>query len=270
MQNLLKYRKVASNRMLIDSHAHLDMEEFEGDLPEVLARALESGVSEIISIGIDLPSSAKALELARKHDFVYSTVGYHPHNAKEADAKVLRDLADLALDPKVVAWGEIGLDFFRRHSPPQSQIEAFERQLDMARDLGLPVIVHDREAHEQLSEILRKKGPPLTGVIHCFSGDYALARFFMDMGFYISIPGTVTYKKAALVQEVAARIPLERLLVETDAPYLAPVPHRGKRNEPAFVKYTAQEIARLRGMDYQELARATSENARTLFKLGNR
>jgi len=256
--------------MLIDSHAHLDMEEFEGDLSEVLSRALESGVSEIISIGIDLPSSAKALELARKHDFVYSTVGYHPHNAKEADAKVLRDLADLPLDPKVVAWGEIGLDFFRRHSPPQNQIEAFERQLDMAGDLGLPVIIHDRDAHEQLSEILRRKGSLLTGVIHCFSGDYALARFFIDMGFYISIPGTVTYKKAALIQEVAARIPLERLLVETDAPYLTPLPHRGKRNEPAFVKYTAQEIARLRGMDFQDLARATSENARTLFKLGNR
>jgi TatD DNase family protein len=256
--------------MLIDSHAHLDMEEFEGDLPEVLTRALESGLTEIISIGIDLNSSVKALELARKHDFVYSTVGYHPHNAKEADIKVLGDLADLASDPKVVAWGEIGLDFFRRHSPLQSQIEVFERQLDMAGDLGLPVIIHDREAHEQLSEILRKRRSHPAGVIHCFSGDYALARFIIDKGFYISIPGTVTYKKADLVREVAARLPLERLLVETDAPYLAPVPHRGKRNEPAFVKYTAQEIARLRGMDFDELARATSENARTLFKLGSR
>jgi len=256
--------------MLIDSHAHLDMEEFEGDLGEVLGRALESGVSEIISVGIDLPSSTKALELARKYDFVYSTVGYHPHHASEADPKVLRDLADLALDPKVVAWGEIGLDFFRRHSPPKAQVDAFERQLDMAGELGLPVIIHDREAHEQLSEILRKKSFSLTGVIHCFSGDYTLARFLIDMGFYISIPGTVTYKKATVVQDVAARIPLERLLVETDAPYLSPVPCRGKRNEPAFVKYTALEIARLRRIDFQELALVTSQNARTLFKLGKR
>jgi len=256
--------------MLIDSHAHLDMEEFEADLGEVLEKALESGVSEIICIGIDLTSSAKALELSRKYDFIYSTVGYHPHHADQVDLRVLRDLADLAHDPKVVAWGEIGLDFFRRLSPPQIQMEAFELQLGMAGELGLPVIIHDREAHEHLSEILRKKGPPLTGVIHCFSGDYALARLFIDMGFYISIPGTVTYKKAALVQDVAARVPLERLLVETDAPYLAPVPYRGKRNEPAFVKYTAQEIARLRGMDFQELALVTSQNARTLFKLGKR
>ena len=256
--------------MLIDSHAHLDMTEFERDLEEVLDRALDSGISEIISIGVDLPSSAKALELAGKYKFVYSTVGYHPHNASAADLKVLRDLADLALDPKVVAWGEIGLDFFRRHSPPGIQIEAFELQLDMARELGLPVIIHDREAHEQIYEILREKGTSLSGVIHCFSGDYTLARRFIEMGFYISIPGTVTYKKAVIVQDVAARVPLERLLVETDAPYLAPVPYRGKRNEPAFVKHTAQEIARLRGMDFQELARATSENARTLFKLGRR
>ena len=254
--------------MLIDSHAHLDMDEFQGDLGEVLGRALESGVSEIISIGIDFPSSAKALELAKKYDFIYSTVGYHPHNASEVDFKLLRDLADLALDPKVVAWGEIGLDFFRRHSPPKTQVKAFELQLELAGELGLPVIIHDREAHEQLYEILSEKSGSLTGVIHCFSGDYALAGLFIDMGFYISIPGTVTYKKAAVVKDVAARIPLERLLVETDAPYLAPVPHRGKRNEPAFVKYTAQEIARLRGMDFEELARATSENARTLFKLG--
>jgi TatD DNase family protein len=256
--------------MLIDSHAHLDMDEFEGDLTEVLSRALESGVGKIISVGIDLPSSAKALELATKHDYIYSTVGCHPHNADEADARVLKGLTELAAKPGVVAWGEIGLDFFRRHSPPQRQIEVFERQLDLARELGLPVIIHDREAHEQLYEILGKKKSSLTGVVHCFSGDYPLAQALLDMGFYISFPGTDTYKKAAVVREVASRIPLERLLVETDAPYLAPVPYRGKRNEPAFVKYTAQEIARLRGMDFQELARATSENATTLFNLGKR
>jgi TatD DNase family protein len=254
--------------MLIDTHAHLDMEAFQKDLPEVLARAGESEVTDIISIGIDLPSSAKALELAGKYDFIYATVGYHPHNAEAVDLGTLRDLADLASAPKVVAWGEIGLDFFRRHSSPESQIEAFERQLDLAGELGLPVIIHDRDAHEQIYEILRKRN--LTGVIHCFSGDYTLAGMFLDLGYYLSIPGTVTYKKADLVREVAAKIPLDRLLVETDAPFLAPVPYRGKRNEPAFVKHTAQEIARLREMDLQELGRSTSENARNLFKLGGR
>jgi TatD DNase family protein len=253
--------------MLIDSHAHLDMEEFDRDREEVLARALEAGVTHVISIGIDLASSRKALDLARKNDFVSSTVGYHPHNAREVDALLLRELADLAADPNVVAWGEIGLDFYRRHSTPQSQIEALERQLDMAGEIGLPVIIHDRDAHDQLSEILRKRKIRHGGVIHCFSGDYELARILMDMGFYISIPGTVTYKKAALTQEVAAKIPLQHLLVETDAPFLSPVPHRGKRNEPAFVKFTVQEIARLRGMDFAELARVTSENAKILFKL---
>lgn len=255
---------------MIDTHAHLDMEEFAGDLPGVLARALEAGVTGIISVGIDLPSSVKALELASSHDIVYASVGYHPHNAGEADMEVLGNLAHLASNPKVVAWGEIGLDFFRRHSPPQCQMEAFERQLDMAGELGLPVIIHDRDAHEALYEILRRKNPALNGVIHCFSGDYALAEKLMDMGFYISIPGTVTYKKAEQVREVAERIPLERLLVETDAPFLAPVPCRGKRNEPAFVKHTALEIARLRGIDLQDLARATSGNAEALFKLGKK
>ena len=255
--------------MLIDTHAHLDMEEFEDDREEVLARALEAGISQIITIGIDLPSSCNALKIAEKHDFIHASVGYHPHNAKELDSRALKDLAELAGSPKVVAWGEIGLDFFRRRSPPQSQIQAFEQQLEMAGDLGLPVIIHDRDAHEQLIEILRKHRAPSGGVIHCFSGDYETAGFFMDIGFHISIPGTVTYRKALFVQEVAAKIPLERLLVETDAPFLSPVPRRGKRNEPAFVKYTALEIARLRGMDFQTLAEATSRNARTLFKLGD-
>lgn len=254
--------------MLIDTHAHLDMDEFEKDREEVLARALEAGIGQIITIGIDLPSSRKALEIAGKNDPVYASVGYHPHNAESVDARALDDLAELAGFPKVVAWGEIGLDFFRRRSPPETQIKAFEQQLNMARNMRLPVIVHDRDAHDQLLGILKKNKVPSGGVIHCFSGDYRLAGLFMDMGFYISIPGTVTYKKAVLVQDVAAKIPLERLLVETDAPFLAPAPHRGKRNEPAFVKYTALEVARLRGMDLQALAEATSKNARTLFNLG--
>jgi TatD DNase family protein len=167
-----------------------------------------------------------------------------------------------------VAWGEIGLDFYRRYSPPQVQVAAFKRQLEMATDLDLPVIIHDREAHTELLEILeemprRKAG----GVIHCFSGDYDMAMALIEMGYHISIPGTVTYKKAIQVHEVATRIPLERMLVETDAPFLAPVPFRGKRNEPLFVTYTARKIAELRNMDFQEVALQTSENAKRVFGL---
>jgi TatD DNase family protein len=253
--------------MLIDTHAHLDMEEFAGDLEAVLARAQQAEVRQIITIGIDLPSSQKAIEIAGRNRSIHASVGHHPHHAKTLDAQVLKELVHLAEAPEVVAWGEIGLDFFRRHSPPDSQIEAFERQLDMAGEMGLPVIIHDRDAHEQLVEILKKRKFPSGGVIHCFSGDYETAVSFMDLGFHISIPGTVTYRKAALVQEVASRIPLERLMVETDAPFLSPAPHRGKRNEPAYVRYTALEIARLRGMDFKALAHATSVNARTLFRL---
>ena len=253
--------------MLIDTHAHLDMKDFEKDREQVLARALEAGVAGIVTIGVDLPSSRKAVEIAKQNDFMAASVGYHPHNAKEMDEGAIRELAELAASPKVVAWGEIGLDFFRRHSPPQTQIKAFQRQIHMAGDLGLPVILHARDAHEPLLEILRNNRFPSGGVIHCFSGDYPMAGLFMDLGFHISIPGTVTYKKAVPLQEVAAKIPLERLLVETDAPFLAPVPHRGKRNEPAFVAHTAREIARLRDMDFEALADATSRNAKTLFKL---
>jgi TatD DNase family protein len=253
--------------MLIDTHAHLDMEEFEKDRQAVLARALEGGVGQIITVGTDWPSSRKAVEIAEKNDFIHAAVGYHPHNAKEVDAQALRNLAELTRSPKVVAWGEIGLDFFRCLSPPQRQIEIFQKQLHMAANFGLPVIIHDRDAHERLIIMLRENRLPSGGVIHCFSGDYEMAGRFMDLGFYISIPGTVTYKKALHVQEVAAKIPMERLMVETDAPFLSPAPYRGRRNEPAFVKHTALEIARLRCMDFQALADATSRNAITLFKL---
>ncbi|MFH1124331.1 MAG: TatD family hydrolase, partial [Pseudomonadota bacterium] len=208
-----------------------------------------------------------ALELAGKHEFISSTLGYHPHEAKEMDHDHLVSLAKMAADPKIVAWGEIGLDFFRRRSPLDRQIEAFVQQLDMAGDLGLPVIIHCRDAHDKLIEILKKRGSDHRGVIHCFSGDYELALAYIDMGFLISIPGTVTYKNASTVQEVASLIPLECLLLETDAPFLAPVPQRGKRNEPLFTIHTARRIAELRGMAFQELALQTSRNAVRLFNL---
>lgn len=254
--------------MLIDSHAHLDMEDFERDREAILDRALDGGITHIISIGTDLSSSIKALELAKKYDFVFATVGYHPHNATNMDQGLLRTLEKLVSEPKIVAWGEIGLDFYRRYSPPDRQMEAFRRQLQMAMDLDLPVIIHDRDAHREVLTILQEtEKREKRGVIHCFSGTYDMAMALIKMGFYISIPGTVTYKNVPYIQEVASGIPLERMLVETDAPFLAPVPKRGKRNEPLYVTYTAQKIAELRGTDFQEVARQTSENAKRLFNL---
>jgi TatD DNase family protein len=253
--------------MLIDSHAHLDMEDFDADRDPVIRRARSGGVVRIVTIGIDLASSRKAIEIANKYDFIYATVGYHPHNANEAEVKDLEKLRALVSEPKVVAWGEIGLDFFRRHSPPDKQIEAFERQLDMACDLDLPVIIHDRDAHSDLLRILRTRKRQHRGVIHCFSGNYDLAMALIELGFYISFPGTVTYKNAVDTQTAASRIPLDRLLVETDCPYLTPVPFRGKRNEPLYVTHTAEKIARLRQLEFEQLAEATSANTMQLFNL---
>lgn len=253
--------------MLVDSHAHLEMTDFDGDREEVIRRALQGGVSQIITIGTDRLSSFKSLELAKKYDFIFSTVGYHPHNAKDMDNHVWDELAQLAAEPETVAWGEIGLDFYRRHSPPAKQIEVFERQLEIASNLNLPVIIHSRDANSEVFEILKKRKGRLGGVIHCFSGSVDLAFAFIELGYYISIPGTVTYKNAPMVREVATSIPLERLLLETDAPFLAPVPKRGKRNEPVFMVHTAERIAQLRKLDFEVVACQTSENTRKLFAL---
>ncbi len=253
---------------IIDSHAHLDMSDFREDRAQVLERAREGGISHIISVGIDLSSSLAALELSREYDFVFSSIGYHPHHADDMGPEEEKALSRMALDPEVVAWGEIGLDFFHRHSSPQKQMEVFKKQIELASDAGLPIIIHDRDAHREVLDILKATGnKEFRGVIHCFSGDYALAMTFIEMGFYLSIPGTVTYKGARQVKDVAAKIPLERMLAETDAPFLTPVPFRGKRNESAFVIHTVREIARLRRVSIEEVAIQTSKNTRKLFNL---
>lgn len=254
--------------MLIDSHAHLDMNDFEKDRGDVLARAVKGGIVHIISIGIDQKSSTNSLRLARKYEYVSASVGVHPHNADSCNQSDLDKLAKMASAPEVVAWGEIGLDFFRRYSSPEAQSHVFKRQLGIAEDLNLPVIIHDREAHKEVYAIIKKMGKgERKGVIHCFSGDMDLAEAFIKLGYFISIPGTVTYKKASHIKDVASSIPLDRILVETDSPFLAPVPKRGKRNEPFNVTFTAKEIARLRNIPFEEVALQTSQNARTLFGL---
>lgn len=253
--------------MLIDSHAHLDMEEFDPDREQVLGRALETGLSHVVTVGTDLQSSRKAFDLSKQNPMLYATVGFHPHNAKEVDATSLNALWAMAKEPRVVAWGEIGLDLFWRHSPPQTQMEVFEQQMEKASQIGLPVVIHSREANDEVLRILKKRKGHGKGVIHCFSGNYDLAMAFIDMGYLISIPGTVTFKKALVTQDVARRVPLECLMVETDAPFLAPVPFRGRRNEPAYVVHTVSKIAELRNLDVRVVATATSENARRIFHI---
>lgn len=254
--------------MLIDSHAHLDMDDFAGDLGPVLTRALEAGIDQIVTVGIDLASSLRAVELAEEHSFLFATVGCHPHNADRMGRDDLDRMAELASNPKVVAWGEIGLDFFRNRSGREGQIRAFERQLEMASSLDLPVVIHDRDAHEEVLSCIKGMGEKRPrGVIHCFSGDTDLAQEFLNLGYYISLPGTITFSKAETARDVARTVSLERLLLETDAPYLAPVPRRGRRNEPALLIHTAREISRLRGISLEEAARITSNAARRLFCL---
>jgi TatD DNase family protein len=269
---------------LIDTHAHLDFPQFDADRPQVIERAVTTGVTTIVDVGADLASSRRAVDLAERVDLVYAAVGVHPHDAKSLDGTTLAALRDLAQRPKVVAVGEIGLDYYRNLSPHEAQRRAFQAQLAWAARLGKPVIIHDRDAHDELLEILADwaaglGNSPLAGsgngadarlgVLHTFSGDRAMAERAIDLGFYISISGPVTYKNARRLPGVVAALPLDRLLVETDCPFLAPHPHRGERNEPAYVRLVAERVAALRGMALDDLASATTANARRLFGLSN-
>jgi TatD DNase family protein len=252
--------------MLIDSHAHLEMKEFDADREDVIERARLSGVECIVTVGTNLSLSRKALQVARRYPFVYATIGIHPHDAADAEDKTFDELRALAEDPKVVAYGEIGLDYFRSLSPRQKQMTIFARQLELAFELKLPVIIHDRDAHEQTLRMV-KESRIRQGVFHCFSGDWTMAKQCLDLGFYVSIPGVVTFEKSQKLQEVARKTPLEWILLETDCPYLTPVPHRGKRNEPAFIVHTAQKVAQIRGLSVEEVAQAAAQNTRRLFAL---
>ncbi|MDA8164402.1 MAG: TatD family hydrolase [Desulfobacteraceae bacterium] len=253
---------------LIDTHCHLDMKAYAGDLEQVLARAAGAGVRQVLSIGIDLESSRRAVALAGRHEGVFAAVGIHPHHVEGVGERDYEELRDLAAAPRVVGYGEIGIDLVKQYAPAPLQLEHFRRQIRLARDLVLPLIIHDRGAHKEVMAVLREEGPfPAGGVMHCFSGDAALAREVVALGFHISVPGVVTFNKAETLQEAVRATPLDRLLVETDGPFLAPVPYRGKRNEPACVLYTAQKVAELKKTDLAVVARATTANARRLFRL---
>ena len=253
---------------MIDSHAHLNLPQFDADRPEVIARAAESGVKTIVNVGADLPSSQQSVELAGRYPFIYAAVGVHPHDASTLDVRVYAQIRELARHPRVVAIGEIGLDYYYNFSPREQQVGAFELQLDLAAELSLPFIIHDREAHGPIMSTLDRwlaKTGPLHGVLHCFSGDAAMARRAVDMGLYISIAGPVTFHNARQLPQVVKEVPLSRLLVETDCPYLAPMPHRGKRNEPAYVCLVAQAIAAIKNVEVAEVDAMTSQNVRDVF-----
>ncbi|NLN07347.1 MAG: TatD family hydrolase [Firmicutes bacterium] len=253
---------------LTDSHAHLIDERFQQDYEQVLERARTAGVTTIINVGYDLASSAAACDLAEKAEGLYAAVGIHPHEASSYTAETARMLRKLAAHPKVVALGEMGLDYYYNHSPRHVQQEVFRKQLGLARELSLPVIIHDRDAHDDLYRILcEENAQEVGGVLHCFSGDTAFAAKCLQLGFYLSLAGPVTFQNAGELLEVAKMVPSERLLIETDAPYLAPVPYRGRRNEPAYVRLVAEKIAALRGMETAEVAEMTSRNARAVFSL---
>ncbi len=260
--------------MLIDSHAHIDLPTFDRDREQVFARARQGGIRAIINVGLDLKSSRASLKLAKKYDDVFSTVGFHPHEADKMKDEDLKALAELAEDERVVAVGEIGLDFYRNLSARKSQIEAFKKQLDLAVELGLPVVVHCRQAHEEVFNILSdwvrstlSAGRLRRGVIHCFSGDIEMAQKYIEIGFYISLAGSVTYPSAGDLLQVAREIPLNRLLLETDAPFLVPQAYRGKRNEPAYVALIAEKVAQAREVLREVVAEAAAKNTIELFKL---
>ncbi len=253
---------------LIDTHCHLDMPQFDGDREEVIARAKEAGFEALITVGSDLQGTLKAVKLSTQYDFIYASVGIHPHDAKDFSQQIYEDLKEMAKNNKVVAIGETGLDYHYDHSPRDIQRDVFRKHLAIAKETGLPVIVHSREAGEDTMSILGESGIS-SGVLHCFSGNAQMADEAMSMGFSISIAGPVTFKKSSGLREIVRMVPDDYLLIETDAPYLSPEPFRGKRNEPYYLSHTAAYIAELRGISIDDVARITTLNAKRLFGIGS-
>lgn len=255
--------------MLIDSHCHLSFKDYpDSEIEEILFRAESAGVAFMINIGAGegVEGNQAALDLAEKYPQLYATVGIHPHDAKLVDAKVVEQIKALAVHKKVVAIGEIGLDFHYEHSPREIQERVLHQFIEVAKDLDKPVMIHDRDAGERTYEILKEHGVR-RAMIHCFTGSQLLAKKYLDLGYFLSFTGIVTFKNAVDLQEVVRLTPIEKILVETDSPFLAPGPHRGKRNEPAFVKYVAEKIAELKGLSFEDVGRITTLNAKRFFNL---
>jgi TatD DNase family protein len=246
---------------LIDTHSHIYYDKYT-DIDEVLDRAQENNVSKIICVGVDIESSFKSVNLAEKYDMIYATVGYHPHEAKDTDANYLKELESLLLHEKVVALGEIGLDFFYKHSDKKKQITVFEEQLNLAKSLNIPCVIHNRESDKELLKSINKTKNN-NGVIHCFASDIILAKELIKLNFYLSFTGLITF--ANELEDVIKNIPLKKIMIETDSPYLTPIPHRGKRNEPYMVKYVATEIAKIKNISLEDVANQTTKTAKDFF-----
>ena len=263
--------------MFVDSHAHLEGHRFDWDREQVIARAREAGLETIVAIGNgDGPANFDCgILLAEKYDFIYATIGIHPHEAKLADQAALDRMEQLAKRPKVIAWGEIGLDYYYDHSPRDVQQTAFIQQMELARAAKLPIVIHCRpsnnseDAWDDCLRLIREQWAPcgLGGILHCFTGNPAQSGRALDMGFMISFAGNVTFPKAQQIRDAAREVPLERMLIETDSPFLAPLPYRGKRNEPAFVKEVARQLGELRGLSTDDLGQQTTENFQRFFSL---
>lgn len=254
--------------MFIDTHVHLNADQYEEDLQEVIDRALEANVKKMVVIGFDRITIERAMKLVEEYSFIYAVIGWHPVDAIDCTEEDLRWIEELAAHEKVVGIGEMGLDYHWDKSPKDIQQEVFRKQIRLAQKVKLPIIIHNRDATEDVIRILQEEEAYLTGgIMHCFGGSVETAKQCIDMNFMISLGGPVTFKNAKKPKEVAAEIPLEYLLIETDAPYLAPHPHRGKRNEPALVPLVAEEIARLKGISIEEVAEATTKNAERFFNL---
>ncbi|MFF2501671.1 TatD family hydrolase [Peribacillus sp. NPDC058075] len=252
--------------MLFDTHVHLNAEQFNEDLEDVIERAKEAGVDNMVVVGFDRPTIIRAMELIEAYDFMYAAVGWHPVDAIDMTEEDLQWIEELSNHPKVVAIGEMGLDYHWDKSPKDVQMEVFRKQIRLAKKVGLPIIIHNREATADIVNILKEEeASRVGGIMHCFSGSAETALECINMNFYISLGGPVTFKNAKKPKEVAAAVPLDRLLIETDCPYLAPHPYRGKRNEPSYVKLVAEQIAEIKQLTIEEVSQSTTENAKKLF-----
>ncbi|HWQ88659.1 MAG TPA: TatD family hydrolase [Desulfitobacteriaceae bacterium] len=253
--------------MIWDTHAHLDDPRFQKKyFAGVSERARLAGVTRITNVGFNLPSSQRSVQLAQDYEFIYAAIGVHPHNAVEVTADTWPSLLQLAKKPKVLAWGEIGLDYYRNLSPRATQIEVFIQQIELANQAGLPIVIHSRDAYDDVMKIVREHPPAHGGAFHCYSSSWEMAKVFLKQGYYLSFAGPLTYKNARHSVEVARHIPLDRFFVETDSPYLTPEPHRGQRNEPAFVREVIAKMAEIRGMSFEQIATLATDNARRFFR----
>ncbi|MBO3796358.1 TatD family hydrolase [Bacillus subtilis] len=254
--------------MLFDTHAHLNAEQYDTDLDEVIERAKAEKVERIVVVGFDRPTITRAMEMIEKYDFIYAAIGWHPVDAIDMTEEDLAWIKELSAHEKVVAIGEMGLDYHWDKSPKDIQKEVFRKQIALAKEVNLPIIIHNRDATEDVVTILKEEGAEAVGgIMHCFTGSAEVARECMKMNFYLSFGGPVTFKNAKKPKEVVKEIPNDRLLIETDCPFLTPHPFRGKRNEPSYVKYVAEQIAELKEMTFEEIASITTENAKRLFRI---